>query len=282
MTEAHRFEFTPDHGNLPYWARSTNPIVRLHLGLYWRTLPPQIAPILIIAICWSILILSAAFLPHALNVSLPIVLLSMLAMPLIVLSILIMPFVILLYAHVLLTISVDAARHMQSEMQNQTLPLLMATPMSLDQIFLGKVAAALWRRMDDVMLTLQLAALLGMPILLLTYTESFTFEETSFAMPAIIVLIYLASLVRLILEPLMFGLISVMVGTAVPFRAGAITASVSLGAFYVLIMNLMRHMPGALDSLQGILLMDAILPIVLPVIVIGFCLWMARWLVTTD
>jgi len=282
MTDINRFEFTPNHGKLPYWARSSNPIVRLHLGLYWRTLPPQITPILIIAFCWSILILSAGFVPDALNVSLPIVLLSVVAMPLIVLSILIMPVVVALYAHVLFTISVNAARHMQSEMQNQTLPLLMATPMSLSQIFLGKVAAALWRRMDDIMLTLQLAALLGMPILLLTYTDSFTFEETPVAMPLIIVLIYITSLLRLILEPIMIGLIAVMVGTMVPFRAGAITASVSMGAFYVLIMNLLRRMPGALESPASILLLDAVLPIVIPVLVIAFCLWMARWMVTAD
>ena len=31
--------------SLPYWARATNPIVRRHLGLYWRTLPPEFEPI---------------------------------------------------------------------------------------------------------------------------------------------------------------------------------------------------------------------------------------------
>ena len=37
-------ERSPMH-SLPYWARATNPIVRRHLGLYWRTLPPEFEPI---------------------------------------------------------------------------------------------------------------------------------------------------------------------------------------------------------------------------------------------
>lgn len=279
---ARQFEFTPDESKLPYWARSSNPIVRLHLGLYWRTLPPRLHPILVMAVGWFVLILSSAVLPSILNFSLPIVILSIVAMPLIVLSILVIPAAILLYAHVLLTIAADAARHMQSELQNKTLPLLRATPMSLEQIFLGKVAAALWRRMDDIMLTLQLAALLGMPAIILTYTETFTFDETPLITPVLIVLAYTASLIRIILEPIMVGLIAVVVGAAVPYRTAAMTASISLSAFYFLFMYLARQLPGILDHFAGLFIMDVVLPIGLPLLMIALCLYAARTLVTAD
>ena len=58
---------------------------------------------------------------------------------------------------------------MADEIRNNTMQLLMSTPMSLDQIFLGKVAAALWRKMDDLVLIVQGAAIFGPPLIIMHY-----------------------------------------------------------------------------------------------------------------
>jgi hypothetical protein len=217
---------------LPYWARATNPIVRLHLGLYWRTLPPEIEPILYITGGWVIALLMGIILPFITD----------LATMLIVVSVMVIPLAMLFYVRALFSIAAKSAATMSDEMRNKTMHLLMATPMSLDQILLGKVAAAIWRNMDDLILIVQGAALFGPPLIIMHYASLFPLFEFGIVSYPLIIGMLLVALGRLILEPVMFGMIGVGIGAFVPYRSTAMTASVALVAFYFLLMYMVHQL----------------------------------------
>ena len=121
---------------LPYWARATNPIVRRHLGLYWRTLPPEFEPIFYTSGFWVLALLAGIVFPFVTD----------LATTVIVVSVLVIPVGIIFYLRALFSIAANSAAAMADEIRNNTMQLLMSTPMSLEQIFLGKVASAIWRK----------------------------------------------------------------------------------------------------------------------------------------
>ena len=107
--------------------------------------------------------------------------------------------------------------------------LLMSTPMSLEQIFLGKVASAIWRKMDDLILIVQGAAIFGPPLMIMHYAGLFPLRESGPLTYILIIIMTITALLRLVLEPLMFGMVGVGIGAFVPFRAIAITSSVAWG-----------------------------------------------------
>lgn len=217
---------------LPYWARATNPIVRRHLGLYWRTLPPQLEPILYITGGWIALLLIGIILPFITD----------LATTMIVVSVLVIPIAVIFYVQAMFTVAANASASMSDEMRNKTMHLLMSTPMSLDQILLGKVAAAIWRRMDDLVLIVQGAAIFGPPLIIMHYAGLFPLNESGILGYALIIGMTLVSLLRLVLEPLMFGMLGIGVGTFVPYRSTAMTSSIALTAFYFLLMFMIHQL----------------------------------------
>ena len=218
--------------SLPYWARATNPIVRRHLGLYWRTLPPEFAPIITICGCWLAALVLGSFFPFIID----------LATTVIVVSILVIPVGIIFYLRALVSIAANSAAVMADEIRNNTMPLLMSTPMSLEQIFLGKAASAIWRKMDDLVLIVQGAALFGPPLIIMHYAGLLPLRESGPATYLLIIAMTVTALLRLILEPLMFGMVGVGIGAALPFRSIAITSSVAWVAFYFLLINMLQHL----------------------------------------
>lgn len=228
VKENQRFtEFADVQERLPYWARSSNPIVRRHLGLYWRTVPPEFQPFISIYAVWVVVMLAGMLVPALFSFTM----ISFLA------SIMVMPFALLTYGHVLLTIGVDSARTMQQEFSNETFELLQATPMSLSQIFLGKVAAAIWRRMDDLVMVAQLTLAFVPPILFYFYAQIWPTEEYGFVITPFVTLIAtLVVLFRLFAEPLMIGVLSIFIGIVVPGKGRAVSAAVVLGVFYFLLL----------------------------------------------
>jgi len=216
---------------LPYWARATNPIVRRHLGLYWRTLPPQFEPIFYITGTWIALILIGIILPFITD----------LATTMIVVSVLVIPIGIGFYIHAMCSVAANSAAAMSDEMRNKTMHLLMSTPMSLDQILLGKVAAAIWRKMDDLMLIVQAAAVFGPPLIIMHYAGLFPLRDSGLLSYALIIGMIIVSLLRLVLEPLMFGMLGVGIGAYVPYRSTAMTMSIALVGFYFLLMFMVHQ-----------------------------------------
>lgn len=232
--------------NLPYWARATNPIVRRHLGLYWRTLPPEFEPIFYICGFWLSALLLGIFFPFVTD----------LATTVIVVSVLVIPVGMIFYVRALFSVAANSASAMADEIRNNTMQLLMSTPMSLDQIFLGKVAASLWRKMDDLILIVQGAAIFGPPLIIMHYAGLFPLRESGPVTYLLIIAMTLVSMLRLVLEPLMFGMVGVGIGAFVPFRSIAMTSSVAFVAFYFLLMIMLQQLnidflAAALDAAKG-------------------------------
>ncbi len=217
---------------LPYWARATNPIVRRHLGLYWRTLPPEFEPILYVSGFWVLALLAGLVFPFVTD----------LATTVIVVSVLVIPVGIIFYLRALFSIAANSAAVMADEIRNNTMQLLMSTPMSLEQIFLGKVASALWRKMDDLVLIVQGAALFGPPLIIMHYAGLFPLRESGSLTYLLIIVMTITSLLRLVLEPLMFGMVGVGIGAFLPFRAIAMISSVAWVAFYFVLINMVQQL----------------------------------------
>lgn len=232
--------------NLPYWARATNPIVRRHLGLYWRTLPPEFEPIFYICGFWLAALLLGIFFPFITD----------LATTVIVVSVLVIPVGMIFYLRALFSVAANSAAAMADEIRNNTMQLLMSTPMSLDQIFLGKVAASLWRKMDDLILIVQGAAIFGPPLIIMHYAGLFPLRESGPVTYLLIIAMTLVSMLRLVLEPVMFGMVGVGIGAFVPFRSIAMTSSVAFVAFYFLLLIMLQRLnidflAAALDAAKG-------------------------------
>ena len=217
---------------LPYWARATNPIVRRHLGLYWRTLPPEFEPIFYVCAFWVAALLAGIIFPFVID----------LATTVIVVSVLVIPVGMIFYIRALFSIAANSAAAMADEIRHNTMPLLMSTPMSLEQIFLGKVASAIWRKMDDLILIVQGAAIFGPPLIIMHYAGLFPLRESGPLTYVLIIVMSITALLRLILEPLMFGMVGVGIGAFVPFRAIAMTSSVAWVAFYFVLMNMLQQL----------------------------------------
>lgn len=217
---------------LPYWARATNPIVRRHLGLYWRTLPPEFEPIFYVCGFWVLALLAGIVFPFVTD----------LATTVIVVSVLVIPVGIIFYLRALCSIAANSAAAMADEIRNNTMQLLMSTPMSLEQIFLGKVASAIWRKMDDLILIVQGAAIFGPPLIIMHYAGLFPLRESGPFTYVLIIVMSLTALLRLVLEPLMFGMVGVGIGAFVPFRAIAMTSSVAWVAFYFVLINMLQQL----------------------------------------
>ena len=217
---------------MPYWARATNPIVRRHLGLYWRTLPPEFEPILYVCGFWLVALLLGIVFPFVTD----------LATTLIVVSVLVIPVGIIFYLRALVSIAANSAAVMADEIRNNTMQLLMSTPMSLEQIFLGKVASAIWRKMDDLVLIVQGAAVFGPPLIIMHYAGLLPLRESGPAVYLLIMVMTVTALLRMILEPLMFGMVGVGIGALLPFRSLAITSSVAWVAFYFVLINMLQQL----------------------------------------
>jgi hypothetical protein len=258
---------------LPYWARSTNPIVRRHLGMYWRTLPPESRPLVQAFLGWVAVMAVMVLLPGLETLMSPVLIASLLALPL----------ALAFYGYVLVQISLGASRAMQEEQRNHTLDLLLTTPMSVDQILLGKAAAAIWRRQDDLTLLMAVVAyFLGAGMAWVTYSAYFPLSEYRLLLPVLVVIGLAVALVRLVLDALLVGAVSVLVGQAVPYRTTAMTTAVAVNAFYFLFLFLARYIPDVQANPWAIVALDFVVPIVVPLVLIFASLRLAGALITRD
>lgn len=275
-------DYTPAEESLPYWSRSTNPIVRRHLGLYWRTLPPELRPILWIVLGWGGVIALNMLIPSIANYTIVTV----------VLSLVIMPVAVVFYAHILFSIASKSAEAMQEERRNNTLNLLMATPMSLPQILLGKVASTLWRRMEDWVLVNYAVALTSAPLFYTLYSRIWAVDAYPLALPVAVMGGVVVSLLRLMVEPIMVGVIGVFVGTVTPYRNTAISLSVALSLAYFGLLWGVGRLPFVYGEVTrrsftppnhgAVLALDMVLPIILPVLISVGLLKLSAYLLTKD
>jgi len=268
--------FTPQE-LLPTWAQSTNPIVRRHLGLYWRTLPPELGPLLGWNAAWAAAFGLVGLWPALQDTLLILLILSFVALPLALLA----------YGHILLTIARDAAQAMHSEIRSKALPLLMVSPMPSRNILLGKVAAACWRRMEDWLIVAYVIVITSPPALFAFYNAFWPSDEQ---MPTLILMTILGSLLatlRLLIEPLMVGALGVLLGSLLPYRATAVSLTAASSAAVFALLWWVRQWPAVRGIVQrgqvvqapdiGLaLLAELVLPVIVPLLVTWLALALAE------
>ncbi len=255
--------------SFPHWARRTNPIVRRQLGIHWRTFPPQMGPLL----KWFVGVSVAVLL------TIPYSYLFLFILTILLAGMVLLPYAFYVYVRALAAIIADTSTAVASEFQNSTLTLLRTTPFSAMEILLSKVSAAVWRRMDELDQVLTFSAALGMPAILLFYLTYWPPTDYP-GIPQIMAIInYAVALIRLPLEMFMVGSLAAMMGAATRMRSSAITSTAVLMFFYVLLLNLARY----LDVSWPIqVIIDSVLPVVLPITISYAALHAAFYFITRD
>lgn len=255
--------------SFPYWARRSNPIVRRQLGMHWRTFPPQIGPLL----KWFVGVSAAVLL------TIPYSYLFLFILTILLAGMVLLPYAFYVYVRALAAIIADTSTAVASEFQNSTLTLLRTTPFSAMDILLSKVSAAVWRRMDELDQVLTFSAALGMPAILLFYLTYWSPTDYP-GLPQIMAIInYAVALIRLPLEMFMVGSLAAMMGAATRMRSSAITSTAVLMFFYVLLLNLARYLD---VSWPVQVIIDSVLPVVLPIIISYAALHAAFYFITRD
>lgn len=254
---------------LPFWARRTNPVVRRQLGAYWRVFPPQIDPIVKWYAIQSVVVL--------LTIPYPILFVIILTFLLAALTML--PFAFYIYVRALGQIIAESTQAMVSELKNDTLTLLRTTPMSTTEIVLSKIAASVWRRVDELDQVLSFALALGMPTIVMFYLTYWPPNEDPLVAQVLTVIMFASSLIRLPLEMVMVATLGAMMGTAVRVRSAAFLGAATIVFFYFLLINLARLLT---LSWPVQLVVDSILPVVLPVLISLIALKITLHLIMRD
>lgn len=237
---------------LPAWARRTNPLVRRELGSAWRTMLPEIDFMRQAFFVQTILI----------ALTLPFPFIIELALPTVTAAIILLPFALVIYTRLLVLVGSAGARAMTNELQNDTLNVLRSTPFSLREIIFSKAAAAMWRQVEDLGLLMLGVALLSTPLLISHYGTIWSLNEYPLVTRAAFILGLGVSIVRMVLEPFMIAMIGVLMGAALRTRPAATAATIIVGVFYFMFLNLARLINMAWP-LRFIL--DFVLPLVLPI-----------------
>lgn len=255
--------------SLPYWARRSNPIVRRQLGIYWKTLPLDLHLWLKVLAAEMLLVVLAALVPAIYT----------LIMPVVTVSVLLIPLVFGLYAQVLFHITLQATHAAYTEVHNNTLSLLLVTPLPREHILLSKMAAAIWRQADSLSLVIIGHVLLSMPVLILQYATMYIPEDTPLLTSVAIMLAMAANFARLLIEPVLVSAIGIVAGVATSPRILANIVAVTVSAAYFLFINL----PRTLDLPFGTrLAVDIALPLLLPGLLAYGLLRLAGWIMARD
>ncbi|RMF81180.1 MAG: hypothetical protein D6737_05810 [Chloroflexi bacterium] len=254
---------------LPVWARRSNPIVRRHLGIYWKTLPPDINPIIKLYLVQVVIIL----------LTVPIPFLTDAIMPVITVSVVLLPMALLLYAQVLFLVSSHSVITVTNEIRNDTLDVMRMTPYSMRELLLSKISASVWRQAENIGLLMYAVTLLMMPILVMQYGSMWDFREYLVEPRLAIIAGMAAAIVRIVLETLMVAAMAAAVGAMVRVRNMAIIVATIPVFFYFLFINLLRLLP---LSWPLRMLVEIVLPLALPVVIIYGALYIAERAMTGE
>lgn len=260
--------FDPDQ-RLPVWARRSNPIVHRQLGMYWKTILPEVD---VLARLIGIQIALIAL-------TLPLPFLFDLALPTITAALLLLPMALYAYAHILFAIGSAAAIAIVDELRGGTLDLVRTTPLSLISIMGSKIAAAIWRQVENLSLLMMAAAVISLPLLISQYAVLLPLTEYPFISRLAMILGLVVSVARLALEPAMIGAIGLMAGAGLPTRPAAVIAAAFLGGAYFLLINLARLIPMAWPAR---FVVEFALPLALPLLITYGALRLAHHLLSRD
>lgn len=250
---------------LPEWARRSNPVVRRHLGAYWKTIVPDARQI----VRWLMIQGGLALL------TLPFPWLLTLIMPAVTVSLFLLPVAFAIYARNITGAALFAAEWMAQERRNQTLDVLRTAPRPLWSALASKAAAAVWRQVEDLNVVAIAAALLTMPVLIVEYGILYGTQAGGWHTVIGVIVGMFASSARIFLEPIMAASVGVFLGAVTPpIRRSAGTITVALMASYFALINLARLLP--LDFWLR-LAVESILPVMLPAVIAFATLRGAAW-----
>lgn len=255
--------------NLPEWARRSNPIVRRHLGTAWKTFTPN--PRLLLRLYGLQVIIIA------ISIAAPFV--FALLMPTVTVSLVLIPIGAVMYAQILVQTGSMSATYMVDERRNETLSLTLVIPQPTRNIIFSKIAAALWRHVENLMLMSLAVVLFSLPLMIIQYDIQFSIMESPGLVRIGLALGLAVSLLRLWIEPIMFGALGAVYGAASRSRVQAITATLLTGGAYFAFVNLARLLP--VDGAWR-LVIETALPIVLPLLIIFVSLRATQRLLTQD
>jgi hypothetical protein len=254
---------------LPAWARRSNPIVRRHLGGFWKASLPALG-----MLRWVILVQLVLLVPSMVWGGF-LELISLAAL----LSMFVLPVALVYYANALLAISRYTAAWIVEERRGRMLDLLRTTPLSLHSILLSKAAAAIWRQMDSLSMLVLITASISLPPIVIQQATLYPPDKTA-PVPQILAGVgLLVSVARLVVEPLMIAALAAVAGAGAEFDITATTWATLATAAYAVLINLPRLLP--LDWV-GRLIVESVLPLALPVIIILIALAVASRLLTRE
>lgn len=251
--------------NLPRWARRSNPIVRRHLGGFLAAPLPQL-DILGRLLLWQIvLVLLSLLIPAILELTALLALVAIIALPVALYS----------YAVALFGIGRSAANAVMDELEGRGLDTLRTTPLTLRSILLSKIAASLWTQAINMETVILITAVLSLPVI--TIQQASLYPPEKFLLPsrALIIAGLIASLLRVFIEPLMMGALGVLAGAVAGLRVSAITWTILLGVAYFVMINLPRL---AVLTWPERLLIESVLPVLLPILITVGALALARYI----
>jgi hypothetical protein len=255
---------------LPEWARRSNPVVRRHLGAYWKTIVPDARQIG----RWLLVQSGLALL------TLPFPWLLTLIMPAVTVSLFLLPVAFAMYARNMTVAAIMAAEWMAQERRNQTLDVLRVTPRPLSRVLASKAAAAVWRQVEDLNVVVIAVALLTMPVLIVEYGILYGSQAGGWHTVIGVIAGMFASCARIFLEPVMAASVGVFLGAVTPpIRHSAGTITVGLVAGYFALINLARLLP--LDFWSRVAV-ESILPVILPAAIAIAALRGAAWALERD
>ncbi len=249
---------------LPEWARRTNPIVKRQLGMYWKLMPLDVTRISRLFIFQAILILASIWLPFLFTI----------LMPMAVVSLVLLPITFGLYLYVVLQVGMAAATSMVDENRCDSLDLLRVCPRPLNEILYSKAAAAVWRQIENLGLVLLAATLASLPVLVILYDRWYgTFDQP--VLSRIVVILALGtSILRVLLESMLAATIGLAVGSGMRRRLPASVTTVLLLVTYFAFINLIR-LPAWGGEMR--LIVDVIMPTLLPVLIMPACIRLTIW-----
>jgi len=254
---------------LPEWARRSNPIVRRHLGAYWKTLLPDFSFIVRLFLVQAVFVIASYVAPMLFTI----------LMPTVTVSLVLLPGALILYLHSLFMIGTLSATSMVDERRKETLPLMLIIPRPLLHVLYSKVSAAVWRQIENVGLVWIAVVLFSMPLLIIQYDVLISMDDNPVLMRAGLILALLSALMRVLLEPIMIGALGVLMGATMWARVPAVVGTGMIAGAYFFGVNLLRLLP--LDPVMR-LFVDTVLPVILPIVITVGAFRLAAWALRQD
>lgn len=211
--------------------------------------------------------------------TLPFPFLFTIIMPTVMVSMVLLPIGFVMYAYSLLMVGVIASILVSDERRNDSLDLLRVSPRPMLEVLYSKIAAAIWRQLENFSLVLMAVALFSLPILMIRYDMIEVLRDQPLLLRLVLIVALASTIVRVFLEVAMIGAIGAVVGATTTVRASAVMTTAILGVAYFAFINLARLLP---LSVEAQLLVEIVLPLLVPPVITVFCLRLASHLLTRD